>query len=50
MQEPELSVLQHDLLEVFECDHSWINLAQLAELEELDGGDRSAVAGETLEY
>lgn len=50
MEEPELPVLQHNLLEVFEGDHRRIYLAQLAELEELDGGDRSSVPGETLEH
>ena len=41
---PELLVLEHNLLEIFEADDHRVDLAQLAQLEELDGRDLHAVA------
>lgn len=36
MEQPELLVLQNDLLEVLERDDNWIDLAQFAQLEEFN--------------
>jgi hypothetical protein len=37
VQQPELLVLENDLLEVLKGDDDWVDLAELAQFEELDG-------------
>lgn len=49
MEQPELLVLQYDLLQVLERDDDWVNLAQLAQFEELDRRDLVTVARKVLE-